>query len=605
MQRRIRLSLASALAIALAACVTPAAAMTVRPSAAPARRAFIARRVSAAKVGKAVVHTPQLATTTPDAWDSADDTYAAATTLTALPVFNATYAAWGHSFSRAYGTTDAGGDVDWFKFTVGQGELDAAYTYLFEAFTRNTTVDPVIEVYRADASGHVHSTPPTSLADKTEDITRTAGLCQAANDVGFWWYHAGNTASLSYSPDASGTYFVRVRPRYWAGYGFADSAGPYEFRAKVGQLSRIGGANRYAMSVNVSREQFPTNYGETLEGIAIPTVVVANGAKYSDALPAAALAFAARGPLLLLPSVNTVPTGVRNEIRRLGATKVIIVGGTASVSTAMARSLDAIPGVTRIERASGRDRYSNAVAIAKKSASVDFITPFAFVVNGASYPDALSATPISANNIAPILFTHAGYLDSVTANYISSAGIVDVCIVGGTRSVSTAVEGRLKRMLGSTSVRRISGADKYATSKSFAKWACELDVAPASRDGMVGTVAGYDALGRLYFPFNGFASGDVFADALAGGAYAGSNGAPVLLTPGTSLSRHIWEGEPLGGSTSDWYFDVTHSGETTTADPQVSEIHRSYVFGGTATVSGPVASRIDRITGPGPDAVSP
>jgi hypothetical protein len=526
----------------------------------------------------------------PDPADSADDTWTAAVSIEGqlgMPVFDGSYEATARAFYKATGTAADGGDEDWWSFHVSESEIGSA-TYLFEAQTASTTVDPIIEVYRADGDGHIFPTAPDKLPWPATDLSLGTTGCVAANDSGVW-ISAGNGASCPFVADEPGDYFVRVRPAYFEGDGFLDGAGPYEFRAKAGQFSRLGGASRIDVAVNISREQFPTGYGpDFAEGQ--PTVVVANGYKPSDALPAAALAYAVDGPLLMLPDRGGLPYSVRTEIVRYGATRVIIVGGTATVSTAMALQLAGVAGVTTVQRVAGADRYAVARNIAVRADAEYGVSPFAFVVSSTKFADALSATPMSAYNVAPILYSNGFSIDRTSLNTLTSLAISDVCIVGGTGSVSAGVENTLKARLGATHVMRIGGVDRYEASKNFARWATELSE-PLPRNGSVGTSGSPEALARLEATEMGSASGSVFADALAGGAFAGAAGAPVILTPGTGLSPYLWDkNAKLPAGKTDWITDVRNSGE------EPGRILRSYVFGGAGTVTQGVLRDLDLMT---------
>jgi putative cell wall-binding protein len=90
-----------------------------------------------------------------------------------------------------------------------------------------------------------------------------------------------------------------------------------------GAVTRLWGADRYAAAAAISRASYAA------DGVA--TAYVATGEKFPDALAAAALAGRARGPVLLVPYAR-LPSVVAAELRRLDPTRVIIVGGPASVS---------------------------------------------------------------------------------------------------------------------------------------------------------------------------------------------------------------------------------------------------------------------------------
>lgn len=86
---------------------------------------------------------------------------------------------------------------------------------------------------------------------------------------------------------------------------------------------RFDGDDRYQVSVALSQQFF---YGHLT-----PTVVVAAGHDYPDALAAAPLGAALRAPVLLVAS-DAVPAVVLAELDRLAPLEVVIVGGPSAVS---------------------------------------------------------------------------------------------------------------------------------------------------------------------------------------------------------------------------------------------------------------------------------
>jgi putative cell wall-binding protein len=89
----------------------------------------------------------------------------------------------------------------------------------------------------------------------------------------------------------------------------------------VATTTRISGADRY----EVSRNANGTIYS------APSRVFIATGANFPDALPGAALAARQNGPLFLVPG-TCIPSATWNRINALGAKKIVIIGGPASVS---------------------------------------------------------------------------------------------------------------------------------------------------------------------------------------------------------------------------------------------------------------------------------
>ena len=74
-------------------------------------------------------------------------------------------------------------------------------------------------------------------------------------------------------------------------------------------------------------------------------VYVATGLNFPDALAGAAAAGWWQAPILLVPGTS-IPADVSAEITRLGASKVIIVGGTSAVSLSVEGALFSMLGAT-------------------------------------------------------------------------------------------------------------------------------------------------------------------------------------------------------------------------------------------------------------------
>ena len=91
-------------------------------------------------------------------------------------------------------------------------------------------------------------------------------------------------------------------------------------------MERWAGADRYATAAAISLKTYPQ--GAT-------TAYLASGASYPDALAGAPVAAHAGAPLLLT-SRDCIPASTFAELTRLGATNIVLLGGTAAVSDAAA-----------------------------------------------------------------------------------------------------------------------------------------------------------------------------------------------------------------------------------------------------------------------------
>ncbi|HTS15011.1 MAG TPA: M14 family zinc carboxypeptidase, partial [Candidatus Sulfotelmatobacter sp.] len=257
-------------------------------------------------------------------------------------------------------------------------------------------------------------------------------------------------------------------------------------------IDRVAGADRYATAVAISQRLYPAP--------GAPVVYLASGTGFADAASASPAAAVEHGVVLLTPQ-DALPEAVAAELTRLAPQRVVVVGGTASVSDAVLAQAATASGVTP-ERISGADRYATSLAVvadAFPSGPVDTL----FLAAGSAFPDALSAAPAAGVGGAPLLLTPAGALRSDTAAEISHLAPAHVVIVGGTASISAAVATAVAK-LGPT-VERVAGIDRYGTAAAVA-----ARFLPAATTDVL-------------------ASGLAFPDALAAGPLAASLDAPLRL----------------------------------------------------------------------------
>ncbi len=96
-----------------------------------------------------------------------------------------------------------------------------------------------------------------------------------------------------------------------------------------GSVTRIAGDDRYSTSAAVSRASFAPG---------VATAYVAVGDRFPDALSGAPVAGTANAPVLLVQS-DALPGPIATELSRLKPHKIVILGGNAAVSPAVAAQL--------------------------------------------------------------------------------------------------------------------------------------------------------------------------------------------------------------------------------------------------------------------------
>lgn len=303
----------------------------------------------------------------------------------------------------------------------------------------------------------------------------------------------------------------------------------------IDSVLRLAGTDRYKTAVEVSTENWDAS----------DVVLLATGAQFPDALAAAGLAGSYDAPLLLTRP-DSLLTSVRDEIVRLGASSVIIVGGTPAVSAQVATSVDAIPGVT-VSRIAGADRYDTAARVAAQIQAREGDPTFVYVARGDNFADALACSPYAFSQSVPVLLTRPDSLPGYTKAAIEDLGVTDVLLAGGTPAVSASVAGTIDAMTG-VSVTRLAGGNRYATAGVIAE----------------------DAVARSWASWEnvGIATGLDFPDSLVGGAAMGHRGGVLLMTDPANLSGATRAELLLHGSA----------------------ISRIDIFGGTSVVSSGVAA---------------
>lgn len=254
---------------------------------------------------------------------------------------------------------------------------------------------------------------------------------------------------------------------------------------------RLGGSDRYDTSVQISQKNWDKS----------EYVILASGEDFPDALSATPLAKKYDAPILLTPkdSLNQL---VSDEIKRLQATHIIIVGGPGAVSDTVKNVLNNRGLIC--SRISGANRYETSLAVANAIGSCSN----AALVSGEDFPDAVSIAAFAAQNEMPILLTSSNGINDDIKKYLTSSEIQKVYIIGGSGVVSDSIQNSIP------SAQRLSGTDRFATNlaviREFAR--------------------------NLNFSTIYTASGSTYSDALTGSAAAVKTSSPLFLVNSESSS---------------------------------------------------------------------
>ncbi len=261
---------------------------------------------------------------------------------------------------------------------------------------------------------------------------------------------------------------------------------------------RIGGSDRYETSVLISQEAYP-------EGA--DTVFLGSGEDFPDALSGGA-AGGALGAPVLITSASSLPEVVEAELARLEPALIVVLGGEAAVSVAVAEAAESSGAA--VQRLGGANRYETAALIADWA--FDPGVPVAYLASGSDYPDALAGAAAAGFTNGPVLLTTPDVLSADAAEQLEALQPERIIVLGGSAAVSEAVATAASAV---APVTRLSGADRYATSAAIS----------------AGT---FSSVSVVYL-----ATGGAFPDALSGAPLAAGNSAPILLVKQDSVSPEV------------------------------------------------------------------
>jgi peptidoglycan/xylan/chitin deacetylase (PgdA/CDA1 family) len=139
----------------------------------------------------------------------------------------------------------------------------------------------------------------------------------------------------------------------------------------------------------------------------------------------------------------SLPQATRDELARLGPTRIVLLGGVGAVSDEVEVALgEYAPDVVRV---AGPDRYTTAAAIS--AAALDAGAGSAFLATGLTFPDALAAVPAAASQAAPILLAAGGLPAAVQAE-LDRLDPDRVFLLGGGAALPIRVAKEAQRTLG-------------------------------------------------------------------------------------------------------------------------------------------------------------
>jgi len=182
-------------------------------------------------------------------------------------------------------------------------------------------------------------------------------------------------------------------------------------------VERIAGADRFETAAKVAQRMVD-------DGASSSEVFVCNGLGFADAASAAAVAYSAEMPILLVRP-DGLPAATANALEALGVTDASIVGGSAAVNDAVMAAIEDriephLGTATRV--AAGANRYDTSVKLANW-ASLGGLVDFnrIGIATGRNFPDALSGGALMGSFGNPLLLTDPSTLPPETDAFVEGA----------------------------------------------------------------------------------------------------------------------------------------------------------------------------------------
>ncbi len=266
-----------------------------------------------------------------------------------------------------------------------------------------------------------------------------------------------------------------------------------------GNGGRVSGNDRIETAIEISKKYF----GKA------DTVIIVRNDLFPDSMTASVLSKLLKAPILLTKT-DELDNRVKEEIRRLGAKEMIIVGGETSVSNAVREALKEFDSDKSVERIAGRDRYATSEAVARRVVGITGKKHQAVIASGEVFPDALAVGPFAAREGLPILLVKKDVVTDSVKKAVKDLDINSVYIAGGLSTVSSKAESMLPKTL-----ERMSGRDRYETAVAIAK-----SKFAKSEEAFI-------------------ANGEVFADALVISPVGGLKDQPILLVKNEQAPKSV------------------------------------------------------------------
>ncbi len=225
----------------------------------------------------------------------------------------------------------------------------------------------------------------------------------------------------------------------WFGHGFVKYANRTQ---PAPHVSRIEGINLYETSALISKEGWEKS----------EYVILSRGDRFQDALAGVPLAAKYHAPLLLSRN-KRLDSFTKNELIRLGAKKVMILGGHLAIDPMVEQQIKQL-GI-KIERIAGANAHETAELISKKVAPNG--SYHAIIVSDSRFQDALSVASYAGVRGIPVLLANTKTVPKATERALKHLGVKETLVIGGELAITDEVASLLPNH------ERLAGRTRFET----------------------------------------------------------------------------------------------------------------------------------------------
>ena len=294
-------------------------------------------------------------------------------------------------------------------------------------------------------------------------------------------------------------------------------------------IERLQGADRIETAALAAHR--------VLEGVRGSTVVISNGWSLSDVGTAASAVASGAADAVLYSAADGLGAPTSEVLRAAGPGRVLLVGGTAALSTSVESELASTLSTADVERIGGSDRTDTAAMFA--SAAFDRGASVAVVANGWSLTDVgIAASLAAARTDAAVLYTQRDSLGDAASETIAGRTLSEIILVGDTASLPAPIADEIAQLAPNADVERTIASDFFSAPSPDTDGPAEVTL----RSTRGRTVSGpFEVDIDFTRPVTGLAADDIrIANGQVNGLRGSAASYQMTVTPAAAGTVVIW-----------------------------------------------------------------